>query len=170
MGTVSILGMSSAVIGAEAVIVVVIVGLLVAILVTSRRRKQPAQPAPQPSADYYADLEQKEAGQPDPFATLSAAPGGASPSEPENGQGPHGDTNGQALYQPETAAVPAYSAAAADSSTSSAAAVSASPNPAPAPAPPAGTPAGWLADPGGAPDTLRYWDGNAWTPHFAQRA
>jgi len=36
--------------------------------------------------------------------------------------------------------------------------------------PPAGTPAGWLPDPGGAPDTLRYWDGNAWTQHFAQRS
>jgi|GEM_PF-1553589 len=33
-----------------------------------------------------------------------------------------------------------------------------------------GTPAGWLPDPAGTPDTLRYWDGNAWTPHFAQRS
>jgi len=32
-----------------------------------------------------------------------------------------------------------------------------------------GTPAGWLPDPSGAPDTLRYWDGNAWTQHVAQR-
>ncbi len=38
------------------------------------------------------------------------------------------------------------------------------------PSPPPGTPAGWLPDPNGAPDTLRYWDGNAWTQHFAQRS
>lgn len=36
-----------------------------------------------------------------------------------------------------------------------------------APAP--STPAGWLPDPSGAPDTLRYWDGSAWTQHVAQR-
>jgi hypothetical protein len=35
--------------------------------------------------------------------------------------------------------------------------------------PPAGTPAGWLPDPNGTPDTLRYWDGGAWTQHFARR-
>jgi len=28
--------------------------------------------------------------------------------------------------------------------------------------------AGWYADPGGAPGTLRYWDGAAWTQHFHQ--
>ncbi|MGH8987235.1 MAG: DUF2510 domain-containing protein [Acidimicrobiales bacterium] len=38
------------------------------------------------------------------------------------------------------------------------------------PAPPPGTPAGWLPDPSGSTDTLRYWDGNAWTQHFAQRS
>ena len=43
--------------------------------------------------------------------------------------------------------------------------------PAPAaPSPPPGTPAGWLPDPNGIPDTLRYWDGSAWTQHFAQRS
>jgi hypothetical protein len=36
--------------------------------------------------------------------------------------------------------------------------------------PPPGTPAGWLPEPSGAPNTLRYWDGNAWTQHVAQRS
>lgn len=175
MGTVTILGMSTTVMGAEAVIVVVIVALLVGILITSRRRKQPAaQPAPQqPSANYYAGLEQKQGGQPDPFASLTAAPGGAHGNGPANGQPTNGAaTNGQDAHEPAPAAVPAYSAAATAPSPAPAAepAPGAPPPPAPAPVPPAGTPAGWLPDPGGAPDTLRYWDGNAWTPHFAQRA
>ncbi len=38
------------------------------------------------------------------------------------------------------------------------------------PSPPPGTPAGWLPDPNGIPDTLRYWDGSTWTQHFAQRS
>lgn len=32
-----------------------------------------------------------------------------------------------------------------------------------------GTPAGWLPDPSGEPDQLRYWDGLAWTSHVARR-
>ncbi len=47
------------------------------------------------------------------------------------------------------------------------------PPPPPAPsapmAPPPGTPAGWLPDPSGMPDTLRYWDGAGWTQHVAKR-
>jgi Mrp family chromosome partitioning ATPase/capsular polysaccharide biosynthesis protein len=34
---------------------------------------------------------------------------------------------------------------------------------------PPSIPPGWLPDPFGSPDTLRYWDGQAWTDHFATR-
>ncbi|HEX3839805.1 MAG TPA: DUF2510 domain-containing protein [Acidimicrobiales bacterium] len=36
--------------------------------------------------------------------------------------------------------------------------------------PPEGTPAGWLRDPSGSGDVVRYWDGQAWTSHVATRA
>jgi hypothetical protein len=36
--------------------------------------------------------------------------------------------------------------------------------------PPEGTPAGWLRDPSGSGDVVRYWDGRAWTSHVATRA
>jgi hypothetical protein len=36
--------------------------------------------------------------------------------------------------------------------------------------PPDGTPAGWLRDPSGSGDVVRYWDGQAWTSHVATRA
>jgi hypothetical protein len=36
--------------------------------------------------------------------------------------------------------------------------------------PPEGTPAGWLRDPSGSGDVVRYWDGRAWTAHVATRA
>ena len=166
MGATVIVALSHTVIIIEAAVAVVIVGLLVAILVMSQRKKRPAQPAAPaqaPSASYYADLEQKPSGQadpfasltttpsvpqPDPFAAISATPSPATPGAHALGAQPVG----------ATAAVGVQT-------------VSAPPVPAAVPAaPPAGTPPGWLPDPSGAPDTLRYWDGNAWTPHFAQRA
>jgi hypothetical protein len=36
--------------------------------------------------------------------------------------------------------------------------------------PPEGTPSGWLRDPSGSGDVVRYWDGQAWTSHVATRA
>jgi len=36
--------------------------------------------------------------------------------------------------------------------------------------PPDGTPAGWLPDPSGSGDVVRYWDGLVWTSHVATRA
>ncbi len=66
----------------------------------------------------------------------------------------------QMMAQPQMAAQPGYAPA-----------PQGAPGAPMAPAsPPPGTPAGWLPDPGGAPNTLRYWDGNAWTQHVAARS
>ncbi|MGH9089415.1 MAG: DUF2510 domain-containing protein, partial [Acidimicrobiales bacterium] len=75
-------------------------------------------------------------------------PNGATPAEPP----PAPDHSPAAAPEPATEPAPAPPA----------------PPPAVNPAP--GTPAGWLPDPSGIPDTLRYWDGNAWTQHVAQRS
>ncbi|MGC8471370.1 MAG: DUF2510 domain-containing protein [Acidimicrobiales bacterium] len=145
----------------EAVIGVVVVVLLVAIIVTSHRRKKAAAPKPPEAApNYYADLQQQPAGRPDPFSTFASA---ATPSTTPV-------TAHAAAYPGDVApadAPGAFTTAAQGSELSAAAAAAAM---AQGSSPPAGTPAGWLPDPGGAPDTLRYWDGNAWTQHFAQRS
>jgi hypothetical protein len=168
----------------EAVIGVVVVLLLIAIIVTNHRRKKAAAPrTPEAVPNYYADLQSQPAGRPDPFSTFASA---ASPSVPPSAAQPgtHPGDIPPGGYSGERAAYPgpltsAFADAVSGSGLGNAAdAVSGSGlgNAATAaafaqtPSPPAGTPAGWLPDPGGAPDTLRYWDGNAWTQHFAQRS
>lgn len=74
-----------------------------------------------------------------------------------------GETSGTAMPPPRaagSAATPVASGTPVSSDRSSVA----KPN---EPAP--GTPAGWLPDPSGEPDQLRYWDGLAWTSHVARR-
>ena len=129
----------------EVVILAGVVILLAAILVIYRRNGRPAKAghaAATPSAaSYYSDI-----------GTLSA-PGavgggsfGAAQNDPFAG---FGGGVSQSFSAP-TAPPP--------------------PPPPAAPAMPApGTPAGWMPDPGGLPDTLRYWDGMSWTQHVAKR-
>lgn len=154
MGMAAILAITKTVVIIEAVIVAAIIVLLVTIVVMNRRKKQGGK-APATAPNYYADLQQQQpSGQPDPFAGFGgpgAAPGAAT-----------------AVAQAPVA-TEAYPAVAPTQ-----VAVAPPPPPPPAaasalPLPPPGTPAGWLQDPSGTPDTLRYWDGNAWTPHVAQR-
>jgi hypothetical protein len=126
----------------EVVILAAVVILLATILVIYRRNGRPAKAshaAATPTAASYYS----------DIGTLSA-PGtggggqfGAAQSDPFAGFG--GGMN-QGFSAP--AAPPAPSAPAM-------------------PAP--GTPAGWMPDPGGSPDTLRYWDGMSWTQHVAKR-
>jgi hypothetical protein len=138
--------LSGGVVVIEIVIVVAIVALLVAVLVLYRRQQsggKEKQAAPPAADSYYADVTtvQGQSGQQGAF--------GAQPqSDPFAGFG--GQTPPGGAPAPAPAAAPAAPAGAA--------------------APPAGTPAGWLPDPSGAPDTLRYWDGNGWTQHVAQRS
>jgi uncharacterized protein DUF2510 len=126
----------------EVVIVVVLVALMVAIIVLNRRRKSEKKPAQAPTPQsYYADLQDSP-----PAQAAGTAPDPLSMASP----------------------VPVAQGAAAVGTPPPAAA----PPPAPpaAGSPPPGTPAGWLPEPSGAPDTLRYWDGNTWTQHVAKRS
>jgi hypothetical protein len=142
----------------EGAIAVVIVALLVVILVLNQRKKREAKPQAQsPSPNYYADLQQQAGGEPDPFAgfgAVSPAPTPAAPApaaQPAMVSAAPPATNGSPVQQMPSVAMPTLDSP-------------------PAPASPMpGTPAGWLQDPSGDPDTLRYWDGNGWTQHVAQR-
>lgn len=128
----------------EIVVIVIVVALLIAIVVINQRKKHPkaASTAPTPQS-YYANLQQPaQAGEP-------GGPGGQpqqtfAPSGPAGQPDPFAGFAGAAAAQ----AVPASGGG----------------------NPPPGTPAGWLPDPGGAPNTLRYWDGAVWTQHVAQRS
>jgi hypothetical protein len=132
----------------EVVILVVVVILLGTILVLYRRQSRPAKSGSHAAsaaspASYYADV-----------GTMQApvgVGGGHGQSDPFAGFGA-----GPQFGGPPPAQAPP-------------------PPPPPAPAsmpqmPPVGTPAGWMPDPSGAPDTLRYWDGASWTQHVATRS
>jgi hypothetical protein len=149
-GTVSdILALTKTVEIVDAVLVIFILVLAILIIVQVRKRKAPAKASGVPAQpNYYADVQQQAAaagpmGQPDPFAGFGA------PQAP------------QQMAPPPAAPAPVMT-----------------PPPPPPPPPPApaapsmpapGTPAGWMPDPSGDPNTLRYWDGAAWTQHIAQR-
>ncbi len=126
----------------EIVIIVVAVGLLVAAVVLNKKKNGPAKAPKTPKAPREA--------QPDATAPT--------PGPEPGGQGDGFTGFGASAVSPGASEVPG-------------------PQPAPSapplsalPAPPPGTPADWLPDPSGAANTLRYWDGNAWTEHIAQRS
>lgn len=134
----------------EVVILAVVVILLGTILVLYRRNAKPAKASHAGSggvsaASYYSDI-----------GTLST-PGsmagsfGGSPGDQFTGFGGGMEGFGGGMEQNHFSPPP--------------------PPPAPMTSsmPPPGTPANWLPDPGGAPDTLRYWDGANWTEHVAKR-
>jgi len=133
----------------EIVVVVVVVVLLVVILILSMRNKRQPKAAGQTSSpqNEYANL-----------MNQGSVPAGAPPLSAGMA-----DQVGFGALSAESRPSPA-----------SAPLTVAPPPPPPPPSAPAnpvpGTPAGWLPDPSGAQDTLRYWDGTAWTQHVAQRS
>jgi hypothetical protein len=138
----------------EVVILAVVVILLGTIFVLYRRNNRPAKAGAragggQSPASYYSDVNTMPG-----TGMAQAFVGGGQSAQPDPFAG-FG-----------TAPTPADTG-------SFAAPVMAPPPPPPLPAPaiqPApGTPAGWMPDPSGALDTLRYWDGNGWTQHVAKR-
>jgi hypothetical protein len=124
---------------------VIVVALAVVALVLRQRQRKPAKPA-QPAAPQAFPLEGQDA------AAQQAAAAAAQPAFTPSGPATHADPfAGFAATAPAAAPPP--------------------PAAAPGPAsPPPGTPASWLPDPSGAPNTLRYWDGTAWTQHVAARS
>jgi hypothetical protein len=149
--------LSGGVVVIEIIIVVAIVALLVAVLVLYRRQQAGPKPdaAPPTAESYYADV-----------STLQGQGGAAPQGQPG---GSFGAPQEQDPFSGFGKGGAAAAAAAPPQAPAPAPAPAAAPAAAPAP-PPAGTPAGWLPDPTGVPDTLRYWDGNAWTQHVAQRS
>lgn len=158
----------------EVVIIVAIVGLLIGVFVMYRRQNAPAKPQEQAKPqNLYGDVSQVQGtpggagspfgpgpgGGPDPFAGFAGA---ASAAAPQASATAHDAVAAQATVAPQAA--PAAPAA-PDAPTPPLAQ-----SPADMAPPPAGTEAGWLPDPTGVPDTLRYWDGGAWTTHVAQRS
>jgi hypothetical protein len=130
----------------EIVVAVIVVALIVAIVIINQRNKHPksaAAPAPQ---SYYADLQQ-----PGQAGGLGGQPQQA--FDPAGQSDPFAGFAGGGAPGGGAPAAPAPAAPAAGGGN-----------------PPPGTPAGWLPDPGGAPDTLRYWDGAVWTQHVAARS
>jgi hypothetical protein len=144
MGTlpavVPVVALSKGVVIGEVVVIVVLVALLVAIIVLNRRRKGSQKAAPTPTPQSY-------------YADLQDSP-------PVEAPAPGAGSDPLSVGSPAPAA--------------QAAAGGWEPPPPPPPpvagTPPPGTPAGWLPEPSGSPDTLRYWDGNAWTQHVAKRS
>ena len=134
----------------EVVILAVVVILLGAVLVLYKRSSRPAKAGPghaatAPSAaSYYSDVGTLPAAGP-----MGGQEYGGGQSDPFAGFGGGMEQNRYAAPPPPAPPPPVQ--------------------PVQASMPPPGTPASWLPDPSGAPETLRYWDGMSWTQHVAKR-
>jgi hypothetical protein len=159
----------------EIAIVAVVVVLLLVTLVLYRRKSAPPKTAGGPQApavtqNYYGDVTSLPNGQ----GALAGAQGPGGSSAPIDSFGGFAPAPG-AVPSPAVAAPAAASFGSSPAPAPFGSAPAAAPAPPPAPTsaptiPPPGTPAGWLPEPSGVPNTLRYWDGSAWTQHVAQRS
>ena len=179
---------------------VVVAGGAAGLVLADRRRKdrlrrRPVNPDPFAPDGILAAMGAVPAGHPGggpvaaPEASAPAVPsapvtGGRAPTAVPEAPSPDGSSAGRpsAAVVPGTAgAAPGLAAAAGGPGGGAAAAVAvgevgdeAAGTPAtpvgrldePAP----GTGPGWLPDPSGTPDQVRFWDGLAWTPHVAVRS
>lgn len=150
--------------GIELVVIAIVILLVVMTFVIYTRRGAKARGrtggAETNAASYYHDV----GGLPGtPGGTMLAANG---PSPQADPFAAFGALSGQSVPQATVAPMPTAPVQMMTPTV---------PMPAPMPAPAApmgplpGTPAGWLPDPSGDPDTLRYWDGAGWTEHLARR-
>jgi len=159
----------------EVAIVVVVVVLLIVTLVLYRRKSAPPKPVGAVQAtsnQYYGDVASIPGGQ----AGAAGGPQGLAAPNPRNDPfagfappAPAGSAPAPGWTAPAGAA-PAQMEPPAPEPYAPPPPPPPPPPAAPAPAPPPGTPAGWLPEPSGVPNTLRYWDGTAWTQHVAQRS
>jgi len=135
-----LVALSGTVLILEIVVIVVVIALIVAVIVLNQRKKSPGGKKKKEAAPTSYYADLQQPAQESAPQQTGFAPTGPAQADPFAG------------FSAGTPAPPPPAAA-----------------PAAAP-PPAGTPAGWLPDPSGVPNTLRYWDGASWTQHVAQRS
>ncbi len=104
-----------------------------------------------------------------PHPGAPGVPGPYPATPPVGGTGPQGPGASQPLGAPSAAiaGLPTFGAPGATPPAPGARPDAPGAQPPPAPGGPA---AGWLPDPGGDPNVVRYWDGSTWTDHTARRA
>jgi len=143
----------------EIVIGVIVILLLIAVLVMNARKKHPKPAKEQATEESVAD------------PVGEGAAGAISGSEVRSGRAEVGPLGQPDPFTGFAAASPVSSRTTTPAAVgSSVAAEGRIPSPPTLDPAPEGTAPGWLPDPSGAADTLRYWDGTAWTQHLARRS